>query len=85
MNNMLTIAISDPTKAFDLKEIKLLTGLDIEPLLASENAIAKAIETHYETNHAAELRKFMDGMGLVVMHRWRLLRKKKGRYYQARV
>ncbi len=64
MNNMLTIAISDPTKAFDLKEIKLLTGLDIEPLLASENAIAKAIETHYETNHAAELRKFMDGMGL---------------------
>lgn len=64
LNNMLTIAISDPTKAFDLKEIKLLTGLDIEPLLASENAIAKAIETHYETNHAAELRKFMDGMGL---------------------
>jgi len=64
MNNMLTIAISDPTKAFDLKEIKLLTGLDIEPLLSSENAIAKAIETHYETNHAAELRKFMDGMGL---------------------
>jgi type IV pilus assembly protein PilB len=64
VNNMLTIAISDPTKAFDLKEIKLLTGLDIEPLLASENAIAKAIETHYETNHAAELKKFMDGMGL---------------------
>jgi len=64
VNNMLTIAISDPTKAFDLKEIKLLTGLDIEPLLASENAIAKAIETHYETNHAVELRKFMDGLGV---------------------
>jgi type IV pilus assembly protein PilB len=66
VNNMLTIAISDPTKAFDLKEIKLLTGLDIEPLLASENAIAKAIETHYETNHAAELRSFMDGLGVGV-------------------
>ena len=65
-NNMLTIAMSDPTKAFDLKEIKLLTGLDIEPLLASENAIAKAIETHYETNHAAELRSFMDGLGVGV-------------------
>jgi type IV pilus assembly protein PilB len=64
VNNMLTIAISDPTKAFDLKEIKLLTGLDIEPLLASENAISKAIETHYETNHAAELRRFMDGLGV---------------------
>jgi type IV pilus assembly protein PilB len=64
VNNMLTIAISDPTKAFDLKEIKLLTGLDIEPLLASENAISKAIETHFETNHAAELRKFMDGLGV---------------------
>jgi type IV pilus assembly protein PilB len=66
VNNMLTIAMSDPTKAFDLKEIKLLTGLDIEPLLASENAIAKAIETHYETNHAAELRSFMDGLGVGV-------------------
>ena len=64
VNNMLTIAMSDPTKAFDLKEIKLLTGLDIEPLLASENAIAKAIETHYETNHAVELRRFMDGLGV---------------------
>jgi type IV pilus assembly protein PilB len=64
VDNMLTIAMSDPTKAFDLKEIKLLTGLDIEPLLASENAIAKAIETHYETNHAAELRSFMDGLGV---------------------
>jgi type IV pilus assembly protein PilB len=64
VNNMLTIAISDPTKAFDLKEIKLLTGLDIEPLLASENAISKAIETHFETNHAAELRKFVDGLGV---------------------
>jgi type IV pilus assembly protein PilB len=64
VNNMLTIAISDPTKAFDLKEIKLLTGLDIEPLLASENAISKAIEIHFETNHAAELRRFMDGLGV---------------------
>ncbi|OPY74223.1 MAG: Type II secretion system protein E [Syntrophorhabdus sp. PtaU1.Bin050] len=64
MNNTLTIAISDPTKAFDLKEIKLLTGLDIEPLLASENGISKAIETYYETNHAAELKRFMEGLGV---------------------
>lgn len=64
VNNVLTIAISDPTKAFDLKEVKFVTGLDIEPLLASENAISRAIETHYETNHAAELRKFMDGLGV---------------------
>jgi len=64
MNNTLTIAISDPTKAFDLKEIKLLTGLDIEPLLASENGISKAIETYYETNHAAELKRFIEGLGV---------------------
>lgn len=62
-NNTLTIAISDPTKAFDLKEIKFATNLDIEPLLASESAIERAIETHYETNHAAELKKFMEGLG----------------------
>lgn len=64
VDNILTIAMSDPTKAFDLKEIKLLTGLAIEPRLASENAISKAIETHYETNHAVELRRFMDGLGV---------------------
>ncbi len=62
-NNTLTIAISDPTKAFDLKEIKFATNLDIEPLLASESAIERAIETYYETNHAAELKKFMEGLG----------------------
>lgn len=64
VNNTLTVAISDPTKIYELKDIEYLTNLKVEPLLASENAIAKAIEVHYETNHAAELKKFMDGLGV---------------------
>jgi type IV pilus assembly protein PilB len=62
-DNVLAIAISDPTAAFDLKEIKLLTGLDIEPRLTSESSITKAIDAYYNTDSATDLRKFMEGLG----------------------
>ncbi|MBA4418105.1 MAG: type IV-A pilus assembly ATPase PilB [Syntrophus sp. (in: bacteria)] len=61
--NILTIAIVDPTKIFDLKEIKIFTGYDIEPLLTSETEIAAAIEKYYGTTHNLELKKLMDDLG----------------------
>jgi type IV pilus assembly protein PilB len=61
--NVLTIALVDPTKIFDLKEIKLFTGYDIDPVLTSETQIAKAIEKYYETTHNLELKKLMDDLG----------------------
>jgi type IV pilus assembly protein PilB len=61
--NTLTIAINDPTKIFDLKEIKLFTGYDINPLLTSESSMAKTIEKHYETTHNVELKRLMDDLG----------------------
>ncbi len=61
--NTLTIAIVDPTKIFDLKEIKIFTGYNIDPVLTSEAAVLKAIETYYETTHNVELRKLMDDLG----------------------
>ena len=60
---VLTIAIVDPTKIFDLKEIKLFTGYDIEPVLTSESGVQRAIEAYYETTHNLELKKLMDDLG----------------------
>jgi len=48
-DGILTIAIADPTLVFDLKEVKLLTGCEIDPHLACESEINDAIEKQYET------------------------------------
>jgi type IV pilus assembly protein PilB len=59
-NNLLTVAIADPTRAFDLKEMKLFTGFDVAPLLASEASIARAIEKYYEPDRSQEFKNLSD-------------------------
>ena len=44
----LILATSDPSNIFALDDIKLLTGYNIQPVVASEDAIKRAIEKHYE-------------------------------------
>ena len=43
----LTIAMVDPTNVFAMDDIKFMTGFNIEPVVASESAIAEAIEKAY--------------------------------------
>ena len=43
----LTIAMADPTNVFAIDDIKFMTGFNIEPVVASEPAIADAIEKAY--------------------------------------
>src|SRR5262249_60929952 len=43
----LTIAMADPTNVFAMDDIKFMTGFNIEPVVASEPAIAEAIEKAY--------------------------------------
>lgn len=62
--NVLTVAICDPTRAFDLKEISLITGCEIRAMLASEESIYNAIERYYESSHSLELNKFMTDLGV---------------------
>ncbi len=62
--NVLTIAIGDPTRAFDLKEISLITGCEIRAVLSSEALINNAIESYYESAHAMELNKFITDLGV---------------------
>ena len=43
----LTIAMTDPTNVFAMDDIKFMTGYNVEPVVASESAVADAIQRHY--------------------------------------
>ena len=43
----LTIAMSDPTNVFAVDDIKFMTGYNVEPVVAAQTAIVKAIDRYY--------------------------------------
>ena len=43
----LTIAMIDPTNVFAMDDIKFMTGYNVEPVVASETAVADAITRYY--------------------------------------
>ena len=43
----LTIAMTDPTNVFAMDDIKFMTGYNVEPVVASETAVADAITRYY--------------------------------------
>lgn len=43
----LTIAMADPTNVFAMDDIKFMTGYNVEPVVASESAVAEAILRYY--------------------------------------
>jgi type IV pilus assembly protein PilB len=43
----LTIAMTDPTNVFAMDDIKFMTGYNVEPVVASEAAVAEAIQRYY--------------------------------------
>lgn len=51
----LTLAMADPTNVFALDDVKFHTGLNIEPVIASENSILQAIENYYSLPKSIEL------------------------------
>jgi type IV pilus assembly protein PilB len=52
--NTLTLAMSDPTNVFAMDDIKFMTGLQIEPVVASESAVREAIGRYYGGRSPAE-------------------------------
>ncbi len=58
----LTLAMADPTNVFALDDVKFLTGLYLEPVLASEASIEEAIKNHYGTVEEAERQKEIDNL-----------------------
>jgi type IV pilus assembly protein PilB len=58
VGSTLTIAMTDPTNVFAMDDIKFMTGFNVEPVVASESAIAEAIGKFYgETASVQELDK----------------------------
>ena len=57
--NTLCVAISDPTRVSETKALKLLTGCEIQPFLATEVQIEEAIAKHYEAPHALDVKNFL--------------------------
>ena len=53
----LAIATADPRNVLAMDDIKFLTGLNVEPVVASEASIREALEKYYGTPHALELKK----------------------------
>src|SRR4029079_10666556 len=43
----LTMAMADPTNVFAMDDIKFMTGLNVEPVIASETSIQHAIAKYY--------------------------------------
>jgi len=58
----LTIAMADPTNIYALDDIKFITGLNIEPVVASEYSIRQGIEKYYGTESSIELLKVMQDL-----------------------
>ena len=46
VGSSLTIAMTDPTNVFAMDDIKFMTGFNIEPVVASEQAIQDALKPH---------------------------------------
>jgi type IV pilus assembly protein PilB len=60
VGSTLTIAMTDPTNVFAMDDIKFMTGFNVEPVVASETAIAEAISKFYgEVQSVEELTKVM--------------------------
>ena len=45
----LTLAMTDPTNVFAMDDIKFMTGYNVEPVVASEQAVADALAKYYTT------------------------------------
>jgi type IV pilus assembly protein PilB len=49
----LTIAMTDPTNVFAMDDIKFMTGYNVEPVVASETAVADTIQKYYPSKPSA--------------------------------
>lgn len=56
----LTLAMADPTNIFALDDVKFMTGLNIEPMVATETAILEAITKAYSSQGGMEEGEFQE-------------------------
>ncbi|MDQ6786317.1 MAG: Flp pilus assembly complex ATPase component TadA [Acidobacteriota bacterium] len=54
----LTLAMADPTNVFAMDDIKFMTGLNVEPVIASEASLQIAIGKYYKASNQIEVFDF---------------------------
>src|SRR6187399_3279380 len=57
----LTIAMTDPTNVFAMDDIKFMTGYNVEPVVASETAVAESITRYYAPGGKASVVQVQSG------------------------
>ncbi|MBI4462908.1 MAG: type IV-A pilus assembly ATPase PilB [Acidobacteria bacterium] len=62
VGSTLTIAMVDPTNVFAMDDIKFMTGLNVEPVVASETAVNEAIGKFYGASPVADEQSLDDVM-----------------------
>jgi len=67
--NTLTLAMTDPTNVFAMDDIKFRTGLNVEPVVASETAIQAAVVHHYGSASQQAKDNGANGKGLDIVNR----------------
>ncbi|HEC70156.1 MAG TPA: type II/IV secretion system protein, partial [Candidatus Omnitrophica bacterium] len=60
ISNTLTVAMSDPLNIFALDDLKKLTGLEINPVLASSADIEAALESFYQESAKEEIENILE-------------------------
>ena len=62
VGSSLTLAMVDPTNVFAMDEIKFMTGFNIEPVVASETALAEAIRKNYGSIEEQERQRELEAI-----------------------
>jgi type IV pilus assembly protein PilB len=62
IGNVLTVAMSDPLNILMMDDLKKITGLDIHPVLGSEQDLKNAYQSYYEKAGSEVIEELMEGV-----------------------
>jgi len=63
-NNKLALAMVDPLNVFAIDDIRLITGFDIEPMIATEETILRSINKQFGVTDLAEVHETVQDIAL---------------------
>src|SRR5438046_1200858 len=58
----ITIAMADPTNVYAMDDIQVITGYNVEPVVASELGIKSAIDNYYGHTSSLELKRLIEDL-----------------------
>ncbi|MEW6455733.1 MAG: type IV-A pilus assembly ATPase PilB [Acidobacteriota bacterium] len=60
IGTILTVAMSDPTNLTAIEDVKFITNLNVQPVIAPESALKVAIDKHYGSLYEVEVKKVIE-------------------------